>query len=206
MLPETLTTRIVREASDLIKDEALNEALDRHLEALVEELANEHLLTPEQTEELEERLCCRFELLPPQHEEGEDDEAPRPSERFEADDPAAPRVLLESCDLSLTCTYGGENTTVEGTLNGCRIKAEGSASNRGTQVVIDGVECWWSGDYSDPLEALVEDLFDRVCVALVAEYGEDATDSDWQARIVDGEVEVVDLLDSEDDDEADEAP
>ena len=119
----------------------------------------------------------------------------------EADNPATAHVLLESCDLSLTSTFGGENTTVEGTLNGYQIKAEGSASDRGTQVVIDGVERWWCGDYSDPLEALVEDLFDQVCVALVAEYGEDATDSDWQARIVDGEVEVVDLLDSEDDDD-----
>ena len=202
MLPETLTTQIVREASDRIEDEALNEALDQHLEALVEELANEHLLTPEQTEELEERLCCRFELLPPQHEEGEVDEAPRPSERFEADDPAAPRVLLESCDLELTCTFSGENTTVHGTLNGLSLDATGSASDRGTTATLDGKQrVPWCGDYADPYEALVEDLFDRVCVALVAEYGEDATDSDWQARIVDGEVEVVDLLDSEDDDD-----
>jgi hypothetical protein len=201
MLPEALTTQTVREASDRIEDEALNEALDRHLEALVEELANLYLLTPEQTEELEERLCCRFELLPPRNEEGEDDEAPRPSERFEADDPAAPRVLLESCDLELTCTFSGENTTVEGTLNGYRIKAKGSASGRGTQVVIDGVERWWCGDYSDPLEALIEDLFDRACVALVAEYGDQATDQDWRARIVDGEVVDLDMLDSEDEGE-----
>ena len=146
-----------------------------------------------------EAMTARIAASRRKHEE--DGEAPRSSERFEADDSAAPRVPLESCDLSLTSTFGGENTTVEGTLNGYRIKAEGGASDRGTRVVIDGLECWWSGDYSDPLEVLVEDLFDRVCVALVEEYGEDATDSDWQARIVDGDVAVVDLLDSEDDDD-----
>lgn len=55
MLPETLTTQTVRETSDRIEDEALNEALDRHIEILLEELANEYLLTPEQTEELAAR-------------------------------------------------------------------------------------------------------------------------------------------------------
>jgi len=202
MLPEALTTRTIREASDRIDDEVLNEALDRHIEILLEELANEYLLTPEQTEELEERLCCRFELLPPQHEEGEDDESPRPSERFEADDPTAPRVLLESCDLELTCTFSGENTTVSGTLNGKTLEASGSASDRGTTATLDGEQrVPWCGDYADPYEALVEELFDRACVALVAEYGEQATDQDWRARIVDGEVVDLDLLDSEDDDE-----
>lgn len=69
MLPETITTQTVREASDEVHEswlEAIDACTDRYFDEIVDILARKHNLTDEQIEELEERLCWNVELLPKQ--------------------------------------------------------------------------------------------------------------------------------------------
>ncbi len=70
-LPDHITAETIRNASDLVAEteegqedlDAIDEAMSRHLEAVIVELATRHNLDDEQVEELHGRIGWRLELL-----------------------------------------------------------------------------------------------------------------------------------------------
>lgn len=99
-------------------------------------------------------------------------------------------------DLTIKSWSGGENTEIEGTIDGHAVTVVGSASDRGTDAEIDGISEWWSGTYENDLELELESIFEDARNAVAAELGEDAAEDTWCVRITDGYVLSVDRLDT----------
>ncbi len=69
MLPSEITTGKIREVSDMCEDEdvqdAIDDAMEVHIDAVIDMLCELYELSDDQLAELRDRICIRLELLPP---------------------------------------------------------------------------------------------------------------------------------------------
>jgi len=111
------------------------------------------------------------------------------------------------CNLQIGSWFGGENTSVKGTLElddrTFELDCTGSASARGTEAKVNGEQKWWCGvdhpksDGPPDVEQAVEDLYESAWNQ-VDEMGYEVEDG-WMATLVDGKV--TEVIPEEDEDE-----
>lgn len=105
--------------------------------------------------------------------------------------------------LTITSMFGGENTTIEGTIsvNGVdhSISASGSASDRGTHATVDGRTFWWWGSDMNTENPEIEEAADEAFSEAYEKARELGIEDDhWVAVIEGGEITVTEVQDEED--------
>lgn len=105
--------------------------------------------------------------------------------------------------IELWSAFDGENTGCKGEIEVGGVlrtfAASGSASARGTEAKVDGVEEWWCGQ---GVEGSVEQAVNHV-FELAWNHAENngGTEGSWKAKVVNGEVVSFDREEDEDEDE-----
>lgn len=109
--------------------------------------------------------------------------------------------------LKFTSNYSGENTHVEGEIDGHVVEISGSASARGADAKIDGEDFWfygaygeeedtnpkWVGEIERQIDHWYEELWGKCC-----HHGVDE-ELHWTAIVEDGAIREIQQVPDEDD-------
>ena len=108
-------------------------------------------------------------------------------------------------EVKITSFYSGENTSVEGVVNGSVVKISGDASSRGATAEIDGTDYWFCGGdngnpgFVDEIENAVDKMF-MECWDACDRFDVDP-ELNWVATVKDGEITEIKQVEDEDDED-----